>query len=322
YRALCASEAVAQAMILSTCNRVELYAAGESQKTLELALRDFLKRTHAHAGIDYQGHLYRMSGYQAAMHLFHVAAGLDSMIPGENQILGQIKRAYDLAVRFGAVGPHFHQLMQDALRIGKRVRSETQITRGVTSMAGAVLEMIKKVPDLKGKRVLVIGAGKIGAMTVEKLAKTDVREVVVVNRGKAKTECLEQLDKVRVKNYEDLTKALGRADIVVAATASTKYVISHAQVQKIMHDARQEMHFFDLGVPRNIEESVGQMAGVQLYNVDHMGSFIDDVIRSRSTEIKKAQAIIRKSAVHLSRRSVIWKNYRDRRLLYKEKEAE
>ncbi len=299
YGMLCAHDAIAEAYILSTCNRVELYAVGRCQKKIEGALREFLKKAHVRVTMDLESHLYRKEGRDAAMHLCHVAAGLDSMVPGENQILGQIKRAYDLAAQFDAVGPKIHQLLQDALRLGKKVRTETAIARGVTSLPGAVLEMMKRKCEIKGKGVLVIGAGKIGALTVEKLSRMEVREVVVVNRDKAKAECLEAMDKVRVGSYECLSEALAGADIVIAATTAEAYVITRAEVEKIARKTEKEMLFFDLGVPRNIEESVKDVAGVRLFNVDHLGSVIEDVVRSRSGEIEKAKKIIHESFARL-----------------------
>lgn len=299
YGMLCAQDAIDEAYILSTCNRVELYAVGGCREKTERALREFLDRVHVRVTMNLESHLYRKTGRDAAMHLCQVAAGLDSMVPGENQIMGQIKRAYELASQFGAVGPKIHQLLQDALRLGKKVRTETAIARGVTSLPGAVLEMMKRKCEIRGKSVLVIGAGKIGALTVEKLARMEVREVVVVNRDKAKAECLKTKDKVRVGNYECLSEALAGADIVIAATTAETYVITREEVERIVRETAKEMLFFDLGVPRNIEESVKDVAGVRLFNVDHLGLVIENAVRSRSEEIEKAQKIIRESFARL-----------------------
>ena len=295
YGMLCAQDAIEEAYILSTCNRVELYAVGRCGKNADQALRKFLSMAHVRAAVDLEKHLYRKTGRAAAMHLCHVAAGLDSMVPGENQILGQIKRAYEIASQFGAAGPKIHQLLQDAIRLGKKVRFETSIARGVTSVAGAVLEMMKRECELSGKSVLVIGAGKTGALTVEKLARLDVREVVVINRDKTKAECLKALDKVRVGDYGALLEALAEADIVIAATAAESCLITRAEVEKITRQTGKKRHFFDLGVPRNIEESVGEVVGVRLFNVDHLGTIIEEVVQSRSGEIVKAQKIIQES---------------------------
>lgn len=282
---------IKEAFILSTCNRVELYGVGYDEKKVKEALKDFLYKSHEIMNHDLEEYLYEKTGPEAIRHLARVAAGLDSMIIGESQILGQIKRSYERANEAGFIGMRLHRLLQDAIRIGKKVRTLTDISKGVTSLPGAAIELIKKQKHIAGEKVLVIGAGKIGRMTVSRLSSCGIKEVVVINRENTKLEDIKKTHNVRAENFDALRRELSRADIVITATSAVKYIITHDMVRDIFKK-KSEILLIDLGVPRNIEDSVKDIKGVRLYNVDDLGCIIDDTILTRELEAGKAEALI------------------------------
>lgn len=283
---------VDEAFILSTCNRVELYGVGPDPSALAFRLQEFLCRTHGMPPQYFENYFYRKSGLDAFAHLFNVAAGLDSMVIGEPQIMGQIRKAYDAAASAGTVGPYLHKALQDALRIGKKVRSLTSISRGVTSVSGVAVELVKQEPDLKDKNVLVIGAGKVGVMTVEKLAVLPVRQITVTNRGMARAQELNKNRSVRVIPIRRLKQELANADIVIAATAAPGYILDRGLIKEALKTGKNKLLLIDLGVPRNIDEKARTLENVRLYNIDDLAPVIQETIRNRTLEAEKARGMI------------------------------
>ncbi|MBF0486444.1 MAG: glutamyl-tRNA reductase, partial [Candidatus Omnitrophica bacterium] len=224
--------------------------------------------------------------------LFRVASGLDSMVIGEPQIMGQIRKAYDEACANGAIGPCLHRAIQDSLQVGKKVRSITGISRGVTSISGVVVELVKKEPGLATKKVLVIGAGKMGALTVEKLADLPIGGITVINRDTTRAAELQKLCNVRVSDIHKLGEEVRAADIVIAATASTQYLLDRAMVEQALGHGRKELVLVDLGVPRNIDETARVLDGVRLFNIDDLTPIVKETLRNRAIEAEKAEAII------------------------------
>lgn len=280
-----------EVFILSTCNRVEFYAVGSDAEQVAGELKDFLCASHALQPAFLERYFYCRRDAAAITHLYRVASGLDSMIIGEAQIIGQIKKAYERAVAAGAVGPQLHKTLQDALRVSKKVRHSTAISRGVTSISGVVVELIKQEPGIEQKKVLVIGAGKVGAMTVAKLADITLREITVINRDKAAAEALRRKPNVRVADIRMLPHEVFSADIVIAATAAP-HLINREMIEALLSTRQAELLLVDLGVPRNIEETVRSLSGARLYNIDDLSSVIDQTIRARSYEAAKAEEII------------------------------
>jgi glutamyl-tRNA reductase len=293
YRLLKTYSEIKEAVIISTCNRVELYGIGYCKRRLPEALKNFLYKTHEMKSEYLEEYLYEKHDQDATQHLFRVAAGLDSMIIGENQILGQIKRSYERAKNNDSVGNYLHRLLQEALHIGKKVRTLTGISRGVVSMPGAALELIKRQRDITKKNVLVIGAGKIGEMTVSRLIDCGIKEVTVMNRDSRKAEGLKKWPKIRVEDLSALKYELKRADIVITATASPRHIITEDLAGEILGEKGCDILFIDMGVPRNIEESVGRLKGAELYNIDDLGLQIEESRRTREIEAAKAEDIIR-----------------------------
>lgn len=295
YQALKCRPQLQETFILSTCNRVELYAVGEDAQAAGLALKEFLCRIYKIQPEFLEANFYCKIDNAALAHLFRVASGLDSMIIGEAQILGQIKKAYSQACAAGAIGPKLHKALQDALRVSKKVRHSTAISRGVTSISGVVVELIKKETGLEQKKALVIGAGKVGAMTVAKLADLKLREITVINRDRLAAEELKKRENVRVADIRMLPHEVFTADIVIAATAAP-HIINREMIEALLSAGRKELLLIDLGVPRNIEEAVRQIKGVRLYNIDDLSSVINQTIRNRQFEAEKAERIIQGEA--------------------------
>ncbi|MBF0531968.1 MAG: glutamyl-tRNA reductase [Candidatus Omnitrophica bacterium] len=291
YRGLLAGGPIREAMILSTCNRVEIYGVGEDAVQVVDRLVEFLNDIQLIAPEFLRQYFYRKTGEAALGHFFRVASGLDSMLIGEPQILGQIKRAYEKALAAGAVGSGLHAVIQDGLRIGKKVRNHTGITRGVTSLSGVVIDLIKREPGLNQKKILVIGAGKIGATTVGKLAEMAVQEIVLTNRDIARAAQLARQPNWRVAEFVDLPREVAAADIVVAATTAP-HLINRSMLEYICQGRQKELLLIDLGVPRNIDAAARAMSGVRLYNIDDLAPVIEQTIRDRAVEARKAQAIV------------------------------
>lgn len=292
YRALKNYHELSEALILSTCNRVELYGAGPDVAAVAGRLRAFLCASHGIAAGYMERYVYTKTGPEALEHLYRVTSGLDSMVIGEQQIMGQIKKAYSQACSNRSIGPYFHRAVQDALRIGKKTRSLTAISRGVTSIPGAVVEMVKREARIEDKKIFVIGAGKMGGMTVAKLAELAISEITVTNRDITRAEGLKIKRNVRIADIHTIGQEVERADIVIAATAAPAYLLDRAIVENTLRARPRGLLLIDLGVPRNIDEAVRTVEGVRLYNIDDLAPIIRETIRNRNLEAWKAQEII------------------------------
>lgn len=289
---------IRESFILSTCNRVELYGVGEDAKVVTERLSSFLCQVHE-LPLDFlKQYAYVKIGLEATANLLRVASGLDSMVIGESQIIGQIKNAYAAACSAGVIGPYLHKALQDALRVGKKVRSLTNISRGVTSVSGVALELIKKEIDLENKKVLVIGAGKVGVLTVSKLCGLDLCEVVVINRDRKAAEELKKKSPVRVADMSTLPQEILNADIIIAATQAP-HIINCEMIQALFRLRQRGVLLIDLGVPRNIDETVRNIPMVKLYNIDDLAPLIAETMRYRNLEALKAEEIIDKEMVML-----------------------
>lgn len=303
YNALKSYPEISEAFILSTCNRVELYGVGRDALHAAGSLKQFLRDEHEMQIGFAESYFYVKEDDEALAHLLRVAGGLDSMVIGEQQIVGQIKKAYEEARAAGFIGSRLHKAIQDALRVGKKVRSLTGISRGVTSIPGAVVELIKKEDGLEDKKALVIGAGKVGCMTVAKLADLPLREITVTNRDMTRAEELKKKRNVRVADIRALSGEIASSDIVIAATAAPGYLLDRDVVGAALKARRTKLLLVDLGVPRNIDEAVRNMKKAELYNIDDLAPIIEETIRNRRLEAEKAEEIIQSEMACLCERS-------------------
>ena len=285
----------AEFAILSTCNRVEIYTARpvHSHPRAE-ELRDWLAGFHSVETGELTKPIYEFTDAEAAGHLYEVAAGLDSMVPGEAEIAAQVKDAYSAAVRVGSAGRAINELFQQALHVVKHVRSETGIGTGKVSVATVAIDCIDKIFDsLTGKCVLSIGAGKMNQLMLKYLGELGAGQIRVANRSKHKAEALAATCGGRVVSFARLGTHLKAADIVITSTASPNPIITRDKLVKssAKSPTRQKL-IVDLAVPRDVSPDVGDLRGVHLYNIDDLQEIVKTNMHRRRGQRKKAMAII------------------------------
>jgi glutamyl-tRNA reductase len=290
-------------VLLSTCNRVELYAAAEADPPDGEALTRFLARFHDVPVELLHRHLVARRDEGAVDHLFRVAAGLESLVPGEGQILGQVRDAYKLAADCQAVGPILHHVFQRALRVGKRVREETGLDRGRCSVASVAVDVARTVFDrFEDKAVLVIGAGAMGALTLQHLAALRPGALLVTNRDPARAHAVAASWGGRVIPFDRLDEGLVAADVVLSTTAAAEPIVTvdrYAWIQRVR--SNRLALILDLAVPRDFDPGVGSLEGVVLYNVDDLRAQAEENLRGRRAEIDRARLMIeRESAACLA----------------------
>jgi glutamyl-tRNA reductase len=284
-----------EAVILSTCNRVEIYVASRLPPELAFGdLEEFLHRCH-----DYHDpltdHLYRYTEPQSVEHLFRVACGLDSMVLGETEILGQLKQAYELARQRGFTGPRLNRAFQRAFHVAKQVRTQTQIQRGSTSVAAVAVELAERLfSSLRDRTVLVIGAGDTSEKVARALVSRGVTRVWVTNRTLERAEALAGALGGRAIRFEEWPEAFPQVDIVISSTSSPTYLLDRPRLERWMRQRpRRPLLLVDIAVPRDIDPAVNELDDVYLYNVDDLQGIADDYLRQRQAEVARCEAIIR-----------------------------
>jgi len=284
--------AVKEAAILSTCNRTELYCAAEPQVAENLPnwLAEFNKIDTA----DLKPHVYLLNKDQAVRHAFRVASGLDSMVLGEPQILGQMKDAVRAAEQAGALGTLLHQLFQRTFSVAKEVRSTTAIGAQSVSMAAAAVRLAERVfGDLKQSRVLFIGAGEMIELCATHFAAREPAALVVANRTAERAELLANRFAASTMKLSDLPDRLANFDVVVSCTASTLPILGLGMVERATKQRRRKpMVMVDLAVPRDIEPEVSRLDDVYLYSVDDLGAVVQSGNEARQAAVVQAEAII------------------------------
>ncbi|WP_127498343.1 glutamyl-tRNA reductase [Actinoplanes solisilvae] len=265
---LVAQPFIGEAVVLSTCNRVEIYAA---VSTFHGGLGDICNVLSEFSGIpatELAGHLYVHYDEAAVLHSFQVSSGLDSMVVGESQILGQLRDAYHAATESDTAGRLLHELMQQALRVGKRAHTETGIDRAGQSVVTAALEVAEaELGDLTGRKALVIGAGAMGALSVATLTRAGVGPLRLTNRSAARADRLAEAYGAVAVPYDELDAALKDADLVVSATASTEPVLTRARLE-----AAAPLVVLDLAVPRDVAPDAAGLPGVTVIDIDSLAA--------------------------------------------------
>ena len=280
-------------VVLSTCNRAEIYAVGDTDGTAEHVGR-FFSEYHEIPHEHVREHLYVHRGADAARHLFRVAAGLDSLVVGEPQILGQVKAAYAVASDGQFTAALTNRLFHSAFTVGKRVRSETGLGEGAVSVSYAAIALAKKIfGDLKGRSVLILGAGEMAKLTGIHLQAQHVKQITIASRTLAAAQTLAaRLDGTAVP-WERVDHALSAADIVVTATGASEPVLTRARVDETMrHRRNRPLFVIDIAVPRDVAADVGQLDQVFLYNIDDLRSIVQENLARRGAELARAEAII------------------------------
>ncbi len=284
-----------EAVILSTCNRVEIYASTTlTPDAAVIELKRFLV-TH-HAFNDTLGdQLYSFAEPQSLHHLFKVACGLDSMVLGETEILGQLKAAYDLALKHGHTGARLNKAFQRAFHTAKHVRTHTNIQRGSVSVASVAAELAEKIFNSLGNReVLVIGAGDTSGKTARALLSRGAKNIVVANRSFDRAQALAGELGGRAVPFDDWAAEFEKIDIVISSTAAPHHILDRAKLEPLMKARRQRpLLLIDIAVPRDIDPEVNFLENVYLYNVDDLQGIADDYLRLRKEEIARCEEIIR-----------------------------
>src|SRR4029453_612352 len=245
------------------------------------------------------GHIYDLADLEAAQHLFRVAAGLDSLVVGEPQILGQVKDAYTAATTARSVGPVLSRLFHSAFAVGKRVRTETGVGSGAVSIGFAAVALARKIfGDLKGRNVVVIGAGEMGKLTALHLKSHGVHRVTIVSRTMAHAaRTAEAIGGASAAPWEELDALLAASDIVITATGASAPIFTKAHIETVMRPRRNRALFIiDIAVPRDVEAAAGEIEQVFLYNIDDLQATVRENLARRATEVARAENIVNEEA--------------------------
>jgi glutamyl-tRNA reductase len=290
---LAARNIAREVAVLSTCNRAEVYAAAESEQALD-DLAAFFAEYHGVALPEVRQHLYVHKGADAARHLMRVAAGLDSLVVGEPQILGQVKSAYTVANEEHHTGTVLNRLFNAAFTAGKRVRSETGLGEGAVSVSYAAIALAKKIfGDLSHLHVLILGTGEMGKLTGLHLKAQSVRTITLSSRTRASAERLAPRFDARVVDWADMPAAIERADILVSATGAPTTILSREAIARVMKSRRERPLFIiDIALPRDVEAEAGTLEQVFLYNVDDLQDIVKENLARRTAELAQADTIV------------------------------
>ena len=273
-----------EAVLISTCNRSELYLVKPRKNPRTLYLE--------HLG-HFPDHLYERRGVQALRHLFRVASGLESQVVGEAQILGQVREALFAARRARATGPLLEQAFQRAVYVGKRARSETAIGAGAVSVAYAAVDLARSVfGDLAGHTALVLGAGEMAELVLTHLKDLGVARILVLNRTRARAEALANRFGGEACGMEDLPRALSQADIVIASAAAPHPIVRVERVREVLKGRKKPLFLIDIALPRNVEPGVGRLPGAYLYDLDALERVVEKNLAARAAELPRVERIV------------------------------
>lgn len=284
---------IREAVVLSTCNRTEIYAVAERFHGAYADIRDFLCDLAGLGADDLHPHLYSQHDDAAVTHLFEVAAGLDSAVLGESEILGQVRSAWELAQEEGGTKATLNLLFRHAIETGKRARTETSIGRGTTSVSYAAVEMAtERLGSLVGRRVLVVGAGEMGEGIAAALVHAGANDIVVANRTVERAEQLAARIGGRVVPFTDLPAALGEADVVLTCTGAGSTLIDFHLLESSRGRSISPLLIVDIAVPRDVAAEVTQLAGVTLLNLDDLRDWAGRALLLRAEEALRVSDIV------------------------------
>jgi glutamyl-tRNA reductase len=284
----------AEAVILSTCNRVEITAFRDDDRELPDALERFLAEFHGVPRETVAPHLYRLRGTEAVRHLFRVASSLDSMVPGESQILAQVKEAYLLAAENGYTGKHLNVLFQRAFRVGKLVHTVTDIARHKVSVSSVAVDLARGVfGDLSAKTVLVVGAGETGKLTLRSLVEAGVGRVLVTSRTASRADEVAVEFGGAVVDFARLVDHVREADIVISSTASPGFVLGPDDVRSATAGRESRpLLIIDIAVPRDVHPGAAQLPGVHLRDIDDLEKVVAENIDRREQEFEHSLELV------------------------------
>ncbi len=284
---------VEESVVVSTCNRVEIYVAGEPGRLVE-AVHEHVASACGVTQEWLDKYMYARESDAAVRHLFRVAASLDSLVVGEPQIVGQVKKAFTLASDAGGTGPLLNRLFHNAFRAAKRVRKETQVAENAVSVSYAGVELAKKVfGRLHGKSVLVVGAGKMGGLAVRHLRDAGVERVYIANRTADRARDMAKALGASAPALDELEQLLGDVDIVISSTGSQHYVIKHDVVKAALSKRKyRPLFLIDIAVPRDIDPRCASLSNVYLFDMDDLEKVVEANLAARRAEAARAETIV------------------------------
>lgn len=302
-RQMLALPAISEAVIVSTCNRVELYAVSRHVEAAVMELKQFLADFHQLQLSPLDEHLYSYQGQDAIRHLMRVSASLDSMVIGEPQILGQIKTAYGYASEHKSCGLILNRFLHKAFSVAKRVRTETEIASSAVSVSFAAVELARKIFDtLADKTVMLVGAGEMCELAARHFMNNGISKVLVTNRTFARAEKLADEFGGTAVSFDNFREQLHRVDIVLSSTGAPDYVLSAEKMKEVIKTRRHKpMFLIDIAVPRDIDPMVNKIDGVYLYDVDDLQGVVQANMKGREKEATKAEKIIEEEIVQFQR---------------------
>ena len=290
--------AAAEAVILSTCNRVEIYAVMEPpEREAAALLRQFLIDCRPGPELS-NDEIYCHTDAGGLEHLFKVACGLDSMVLGETEILGQLKKAYDTALQHRHTGGRLNKIFQKAFNVAKQIRTETNIQRGSVSVGSVAVELAEKIfSSLRDHSVMIIGAGETGEKTARALLSRGAHSILVSNRSHERAAALARELGGRAIHFEDWSAEFAGIDIVISSTAAPHYILPRAKLELLMKARKNRpLLLIDIAVPRDIDPEIKFLENVYLYNIDDLQEIAGDYLRQRQDEIARCEAVIRDKA--------------------------
>ncbi|MFB3140930.1 MAG: glutamyl-tRNA reductase [Candidatus Acidiferrales bacterium] len=299
--ALVERDAVEEAIILSTCNRVEILARLADDADARSLLGDFLSRQRRVPRDLLDKHLYHHSQREAVRHIFRVAASLDSMIVGEPQVLGQVKAAYATGRAVGTVGGILDAVLAHAFATAKKVRTETGVAASAVSVSYAAVELARKIfGSLEGKTVFLIGAGKMSELAARHLRRSGARAIFVANRTLARAEELAKELGGETVRFDELLSFISRADIVISSTGAPVYIIKKEHGARFLAERRNRpMFFIDIAVPRDIDPALNKLNNIFLYDIDDLQQVVEANLRQRRREALRAEEIVEREVDRL-----------------------
>jgi glutamyl-tRNA reductase len=294
-RALAARGSTGEAVVLSTCNRAELYAACDDVAKARADLAAFVGEFHGVDRAEVTAHIYDLVDLDVARHLFRVTAGLDSLVVGEPQILGQVKEAHTMATGVQAAGPVLNRLFHASFAVGKRVRTETALASGAVSVGYAAVALARKIfGDLKNRSVLVIGAGEMGKLTALHMKSQGVQRMTIISRTMAHAaRTADAIGGAGTAPWEEMDGALGASDIVITATGAAAPILTKAHIEAAMrHRRNRPLFVIDIALPRDVEAAAGEIEQVFLYNIDDLQATVRENLARRASEVEHAETIV------------------------------
>ncbi len=286
--------------ILSTCNRTEIYCVPKNYSITYKEIQNFLLHKKPVRNIS-PANFRNYFSCGAVNHLFHIAAGIDSLVIGDQQILGQVKDAYNIALEENSVSTYLQKVFQSALRVGKRVKSETELFEGPSSISAAAVQLAGKIfADLKKKKVLVIGAGDTSRITIQSLKQKDVKDITITNRTISRAEILAKEFDAKIIPFIEFRENLHQFDIIISATSSPEPIVSYNDVLQAMNKRKNQMMcILDIAIPRDFDPSIRKIENVLYSDIDSLQMIVKQNLERRETQIPKIKKIIMEELIEL-----------------------